>query len=279
MAPGGPVRERGDVGDGMRDLPAHGTPAGSLTEGLLERLQSSARTPAVTAADGARTPAIVFAATAERAAAGLVRRGVHPGDVVAVLAPPSPDRLLAVFTALAAGAVVLPLVEGDPATAAEVLTTTDTRMLLVSEALAPDALALADRSRVRQVVAFGQAPETTPFDELLLPGPEGAEPDRAAGEAGGGLLTYEADARSVRTAVYGQEELLGRFRALDAELALTPEDTVALDAAMAEPEQVALAAVALWSGASVVASPGAPPSELAALGVTVQGSPAPARIG
>ncbi|MDA2812067.1 AMP-binding protein [Nocardiopsis sp. RSe5-2] len=262
----------------MRDLPAHGTPAGSLTEGLLERLQSSARTPAVTAAGGARTPAIVFAATAERAAAGLARRGVHPGDVVAVLVPPSPERLLAVFTALAAGAVVLPLEGADPA-AAEVLTSTDTRMLLVSEALASDALALADRSRVRQVVAFGQAPETTPFDELLLPGPEGADPDRAAGEAGGGLLTYRADARSVRTAVHGQEELLDRFRALDAQLALTPEDTVALDAAMPEPEQVVLAAVALWSGASVVASPGAPPSELAALGVTVQGSPAPARIG
>ncbi|MDA2806339.1 AMP-binding protein [Nocardiopsis suaedae] len=263
----------------MRDLPAHGGPVGSLTGGLLERLQNSARTPAVTAADGARTPAIVFAATAERAAAGLARRGVHPGDVVAVLVPPSPERLLAVFTSMAAGAVVLPLEGADPVAAAEVLTSTDTRMLLAAEALAPDALALADRSRVRQVVAFGQAPETTPFDELLLPGPEGAEPDRAAGEAEGGLLTYGADARSVRTVVHGQEELLARFRALDAELVLTPEDTVALDAAMPEHDQVVLAAVALWRGASVVASPGAQPSELAALGVTVQGSPTPARIG
>ncbi|WP_239647462.1 AMP-binding protein [Nocardiopsis baichengensis] len=263
----------------MSDRTAHGAPSGSLTEGLLERLQSSARTPAIGAADGARTPAIVFAATAERAAAGLVRRGVHPGDVVAVLAPPSPDRLLAVFTALAAGAVVLPLVQDDRSAAAEVLTTTDARLLLAAEELAPEALELADRSRVRQVVAFGQAAETTPFDELLLPGPEGAEPDRGDGAGESGLMTYVADARSVRTALHGQEELLGRFRALDADLALTHQDTVALDASMPEAERVVLAAVALWRGASVVASPGEADTDLAALGVTVQGSPGPARIG
>src|SRR5690625_1089721 len=84
-------------------------PVGSLTGGLLARLRSTAARPTVTGADGAVAEGVAFAATVERAAAGLGQRGMCPDDIIGVLAPVCPERLTAVYTVMAMGGLALPL--------------------------------------------------------------------------------------------------------------------------------------------------------------------------
>ncbi|MBV2365826.1 AMP-binding protein [Streptomonospora nanhaiensis] len=263
--------------------PARARPAGSLTGGLADRLRRGCGRPRVRDASGTDLDALTFAVTVERAAAGLSRRGTCPDDVVGVLAPVGPERLTAVYTVMALGGIALPLdLDSDLETIIDVLTAVDARMILVTAPLAGIARELADRSRVRQVVAFGEAPETTPFGELLMPSPDGSGYDPARGLFDNGILAYSADAGGVRTALHGHRELLRRLGEVTEALGLGPGDTVAVDSGMAEPERAVLAAAALWSGASVVttAARGAEAvgRELAGFGVTVHGSPAPARV-
>ncbi|WP_157515647.1 AMP-binding protein [Nocardiopsis trehalosi] len=263
-------------------------PTGSLTGGLLDRLRRLDERAAVTDSRGRGTDAVAFAATVERAAAGLSRRGMCPDDVVGVLAPVCPERLTAVYTVLAVGGVALPMeLTSDLETLIELLTATDVRIILVTAALADIALELADRSRVRQVVAFGAAPDTTPFGELLLPSPDGSDYDPARGLFDNGILGYTAAPSGPRTRLHPHADLARRFRRYAADLRLAPGDTVAVDHRMSEPERAALAAAALWNGASVVTADagdpcdpcGAPPHDaLAALGVTVRGAPTPVRV-
>ncbi|WP_017592493.1 AMP-binding protein [Nocardiopsis potens] len=262
-----------------------GAPAGSLTGGLLDRLRSSALSPAVSAPGGQRIPGSVFASTVERAAAGLRIRGSRPGDVTAVLCPHSPDRLMALFTVLAADGAALPLHPDAPASAlVHLLTATETRMVIADASLAGAALRLADRSRVRQVLAFGRVPGTTPFDELLLPGPAappdplssgapGPPPDARAGRADGALLEHRSAGGRPRTVLHTRADLLRRRAELQRELGLDPADTVAVDALTPERDRIALTAAALWSGASVTTVP--TPAE--APEATVHSSPVPSR--
>ncbi|GAA3748834.1 acyl-CoA synthetase (AMP-forming)/AMP-acid ligase II [Spinactinospora alkalitolerans] len=264
---------------------ARASPAGSLTGGLLERLRRRDRRSFVADSLGGRIGAVEFAGTVERAASGLGRRGIRPDDTVGILAPVGTARLTAVYAAMAAGGVALPLeLASDLETLIDVLVETDTRLIVVTAALADVALELAERSRVRQVVAFGGAPETTPFDELLLPSPGGAAPVPPRGRSGSGVLSYApCSGRGVRTALHSHADLLGRFHRLGDELGVTGSDVVAVENGMAESDRAALAAVALWNGASVVAV--ALDDEeggrrvLAGFGATVRGRPVPRRIG
>ncbi|GAA1072141.1 AMP-binding protein [Nocardiopsis composta] len=263
-----------------------GAPAGSLTGGLLDRLRSSALSPAVSAPGGQRIPGAVFASTVERAAAGLRIRGSRPGDVTAVLCPHSPDRLMALFTVLAADGAALPLCADTPSPAlVHLLTATETRMVIADASLAGTALQLADRSRVRQVLAFGRVPGTTPFDELLLPGPAAAPDALAAdiagppsgargGRAEGALLDHRLTGGRLRTVLHTRADLLRRRAELQRDLDLGAADTVALDPLTPERDRIALTAAALWSGASVSTIAGSenPPE------ATVRSSPAPSRI-
>ncbi|MFC3999484.1 AMP-binding protein [Nocardiopsis sediminis] len=234
-----------------------GVPVGSLTGGLLDRLRRRGGHATVTGHRGRGTDAVTFAGTIERAAAGLSRRGMCPDDVVGVLAPVSPERLTAVYTVLAVGGVALPLeLTSDLETLISLLTTVDVRMILVAAPLAGIALELADRSRVRQVIAFGQAPETTPFGELLLPSPDGSGYDPARGLFDNGVMTYEVGPGGLLTTLHAHADLLARFRRMADELEPSADDTVAVDAGMPEPDRAALAAAALWHGASVVTAPG-----------------------
>src|SRR5690606_7714827 len=153
-------------------LPRGTAPYGSLTGGLLDRLRRFGDFGSVADHQGERMSGAEFATVVQYAAAGLSRRGLHPNDVVAVLAPVSTARLVSVYTAMAVGCVALPLeLSSDVDTLIRVLVDTDARMILTTGALAPLAVELADRSRVRQVVSFGEAPATTPFTELLRPAP------------------------------------------------------------------------------------------------------------
>ncbi|RNL80641.1 AMP-binding protein [Halostreptopolyspora alba] len=262
-------------------------PVGSITGGLLDRMRRHNGTATVSEPVGSGTDAPTFVSTIERAASGLASRGVCPGDVVAVLAPVSPARLTAVYTVMAVGGVVLPLERNatvDTETQIDALTKTDTRLLLVTSPLATVALQLAERSRVRQVIAFGQAPETTPFEELLASGAERAPHRSHQGSFDNGVLGYQTagDGAGVVTTLHSHTDLLHRFRRFDAELDLGPGDVVAVDPGMSEPARAALAALALWRDVSVVTI--APETEpeirrlLEASGATVRGSPSPARV-
>ena len=57
-------------------------------------------------------------------------------------------------------------------------------MLITSAPLAELAAEGADRSRVRQVIAFGEAAGTTPFSSLLESGRHGQPDEQAAAEPG-----------------------------------------------------------------------------------------------
>ncbi|MBB4933481.1 acyl-CoA synthetase (AMP-forming)/AMP-acid ligase II [Lipingzhangella halophila] len=258
---------------------------GPLTTGLLNKLRRRGSIATVSEAGGPRTDARVFARTVERAAMGLASRGVWPGDVVAILAPVSPARLTAVYTVLAVGGVALPLEKNgtiDTDTQIEVLTETDTRLLLVTSPLATAALEMAERSRVRQVIAFGSAPETTPFEELLESSADSAPRCPAHDAFDSGIVGYQATGGGVVTTLYGQADLLDRFRQFDAELDLRHGDVVAVESGMPEPSRTALAALALWHGVSVVtiATESEPEIRrvLATAGATVRGAPVPTRV-
>ncbi|GLU46486.1 AMP-binding protein [Nocardiopsis ansamitocini] len=260
------------------------TPIGSLTGGLLERLRHDGFRNRVSDHEGTSTSATDFAETVQQAATGLSRRGLRPDDVLAVLAPVSTDRLTGIYTAMAVGGIALPLeLTSDIDTLAEVLVETDARMIMVSPELASLALVLSERSRVRQVVAFGSAEETTPFDELLRPTRSRSAYDPTHGLFNSGLLGYAAlPGGRLRTVTHSYRDLMGHFRRLCTELNPTPTDVVAIENGMTEFDRCVLAAVALWRGASVVAlAPGenaATGAELAHAEATIRGYPFPCRI-
>lgn len=109
-----------------------------------------------------------LASTVQRAAAGLAWRGLRPRDVVGVYVPDAASYVLACHAVRAAGGVPSPVSPRLPvADIAGQLADCGARMLLTAQPLAAAGLAAADRSWVRQVVAFGDAPAATPFKSLL----------------------------------------------------------------------------------------------------------------
>jgi len=109
-----------------------------------------------------------LAATIQRAAAGLAWRGLRPHDVVGVYVPDAASYVLACHTISTAGGIPCPVsAELSVAETAGQLADCGARMLLTAQPLAAAGLAAADRSWVRQVIAFGDAPAATPFASLL----------------------------------------------------------------------------------------------------------------
>jgi acyl-CoA synthetase (AMP-forming)/AMP-acid ligase II len=109
-----------------------------------------------------------LASIIKRAAAGLAWRGLRPRDVVGVYVPDATSYVLACHAIGAAGGVPCPVDPELPVgEAAGQLADSGARMLITAAPLAAAALAAADRSWVRQVIAFGEAPATTPFSSLL----------------------------------------------------------------------------------------------------------------
>jgi non-ribosomal peptide synthetase component F len=137
------------------------------------------RLVAVAAAYGCR-PALVgpgpdqaysfadLATTIQRAAAGLAWRGLRPGDVVGVYVPDAACYVLACHAISAAGGIPCPVsAQLSIAETAGQLADCGARMLLTAPPLAAAGLAAADRSWVRQVISFTDAPAATPFGSLL----------------------------------------------------------------------------------------------------------------
>ncbi len=109
-----------------------------------------------------------FAWTVRAAAHGLGRRGLAEGDTAGVFVPDAASAAIAVNAIRAAGAAACLIgPDAGPADIASRLNACGARLLITSAPLAELAAEGADRSRVRQVIAFGEAAGTTPFSSLL----------------------------------------------------------------------------------------------------------------
>jgi len=109
-----------------------------------------------------------LAATVRAAAAGLARRGMRLGDVAGVHVASATRFVLASQAIRAAGGAPSPICPSAcPRAAATQLTECDARILITDSCLARRSVDIAERSRVRQVICFGDASETVPFGALL----------------------------------------------------------------------------------------------------------------
>jgi hypothetical protein len=166
-----------------------------MTEQILEQAgRAGHRAALIDATDGTVTAWPRFGRTVRDAARALARRGLAPGDTAGVMVKDAASFAIAVNAVRAAGAAALSVSpDASPVCAAARLNAGGARLLITSAALAGLATEAADRSRVRQVIAFGDAPGTTPFSSLLTPEHRphpGEEPDQAGRPRPG------ADARS-----------------------------------------------------------------------------------
>jgi AMP-binding enzyme len=150
-------------------VPGAGTSHRAMTDRILETAGlAGSRAALVDATDGSVTAWPRFARTVRTAACGLARRGLAEGDTAGVLVQDAASAAIAVNAIRAAGAAVCLIDAGaGPADIAARLSACGARLLITSAPLAELAAEVADRSRVRQVVAFGEAPGTTPFSSLL----------------------------------------------------------------------------------------------------------------
>ena len=158
-------------------------PVGELT--VTQRLlDTAAARSAHVALLGGSAPASCsypeLAVLLQRAAAGLAWRGVRPRDVVGVYVADAASYILACHAIRGAGGVPSPVAGqlGIPDIAGQ-LADCGARMLITSPPFAAAALAAADRSWVRQVISFGEAPGATPFSSLLGVGTMRPAPVRA----------------------------------------------------------------------------------------------------
>ncbi|GII92732.1 hypothetical protein Ssi02_29630 [Sinosporangium siamense] len=201
-----------------------------------------------------------------RAASALVARGARPGQAVGVHVGTVTFQTLAVQTVVAAGGVAVLLPAGaEEDESARLLTELDARVLITGPELLDGAMRLVEASRVRQVVAFGPAPDTVDFHHLIDMDPRPLpEIDPKTQPA---LVT-------ARGRVSTHRDVLTRMAEIDAEVALTESDVVLvtwpLDGGCDLP---ALVGLAVAKGCLVVAAPGLSQAEAAGtahdFGVTV----------
>lgn len=150
------------------------TSAGDVT--VTQRLVSAAAEYGARPALVSRIPPQAYsyaelAFLVQHGAAGLAWRGVRPRDVVGVYVPDATRYLLSCHAIRAAGAIPSPISCGlSVAEIAGQLADCGARMLMTAPPHAMASIAAADRSWVRQVICFGEAPGATPFDQLLSVG-------------------------------------------------------------------------------------------------------------
>jgi hypothetical protein len=217
----------------------------------------------VDAADATVTTWPQFAQTVRAAARGLSRRGLRDTDTVGVFVQDAASHAAAVHAVRAAGAVAAPV--RPAATAADVaahLKACRARLLITSAGLAELAVQAAERSWVRQVFAFGEAPGTTPFGSLL-----GAAKHGHHYPAGGGAPSGPNGGTRPATCAVTQHILdraglrpagaagLGRDRN-GLKSWLTCRDVVVAGPPCGDPDAyTALLDLALAAGATIVAAP------------------------
>lgn len=214
----------------------------ALTERILKQADESGfRAALIDATDGTVTAWPRFAWTVRAAAPGLSRRGLAEGDAAGVFVQDAASFAIAVNAIRAAGAIAVPVSPGaGPADIAARLNTCGARLLITSAPLAEAAAEAADRSRVRQVIAFGEADGTTSFGSLL-------EPARhAAGE--------RAPAEPLDESLAEQGLTAERGKALSSEL--TYRDVVVAGPPCGDGQAyTSLLDLTLLTGATLVAAP------------------------
>jgi hypothetical protein len=186
------------------------------------------------------------------AASGLSRRGLEAGDTAGVFVDDAVSHTLAVHAVRAAGATAVAVRPARSASdIAGQLKQGRVRLLITSASLADLAVEAAERSWVRQVFAFGEAEDTTPFDSLLQSPRHG---QHQAGESFNDAATSEQ--------VFDVTELeLGTDRVAPQLIRrpvprLTCRDVVVAAPPCGDPEAyTSLLDVALAAGATVVAAP------------------------
>ena len=163
-----------------------GPPDRVLTERILQIADEAGfRAALIDATNGSVTAWPRFARTVRAAARGLARRGLTEGDTVGVFVQDAASAAIAVNAIRAAGArACLIRSDASPATLAAWLNACGARVLITSAPLAELAAEGADRSRVRQIIAFGEAEGTTPFSSLLGSGRHSQPDEPAAAEPG-----------------------------------------------------------------------------------------------
>ncbi len=148
----------------------------------------------IDAAGGSATTWPQFAHTVRAAARGLSRRGVQDDDTVGIFVADAASHAIAVHAVRAAGAAAWPIRPAARSVdVAAQLSACRARLLITSASLAELAIEAAERSWVRQVFAFGEAAETTPFSALLDAAEhtgrnEDGSADRGAGTPGPGAV-------------------------------------------------------------------------------------------
>jgi non-ribosomal peptide synthetase component F len=227
----------------------------TVTERLLTVAASRGEHRAlVEGADGRSHSYADLAVTVQSAAAGLAWHGLQPRDVVGVYVPDAACYVLAVHAIRAAGGVPTPVagVLTVPEMAGQ-LADCGARMLLTAPPLAAAALAAADRSWVRQVISFGEAPGATQFGSLLGMGtlrPATGRPHDPA------LLPYSRQPDGMLGPVpLSHHDLSGMLRKLETEAGIGEKDVVlAAPPAGDGPSYTALIDHALLHGATVVSA-------------------------
>jgi acyl-CoA synthetase (AMP-forming)/AMP-acid ligase II len=227
----------------------------SVTQQLVETAATRGQGDALVGSNAERRHTYPsLASTVMRAAAGLAWRGLRPRDVVGVYVPDVACYVLACHAIRAAGGIPCPVSPDLPvAEAAGQLADCGARMLLTAQPLAAAGLAAADRSWVRQVISFCDAPATTPFSSLLGMGtlqPPAARPHDLA------LLPYTRSADgSLYPAALTHLDLADQLDDL-----VSTADMTAADVVLASPpvgdgrSYTAVVDHALLQGATVVAA-------------------------
>ena len=234
-----------------------GMPDRAMTDRILETAdQAGPRAALVDAAGGSVTAWPRFARTIRAAACGLARRGLAEGDTAGVLVQDAASAAVAVNAIRAAGGAVCLIEAGaGPADIAARLNACGARLLITSAPLAELAAEGADRSRVRQVIAFGEAPGTTPFSSLLSFTDECAADGSGRPKEGNGLadqhvLAPEGDEGPVSAPRAGDETGPGGARQL------THRDVVVAAPPCGDGRAyISLLDLALLTGATLVAAP------------------------
>jgi hypothetical protein len=238
-----------------------GTPDRAMTERILRAADEAGyRAALIDATDGSVTAWPRFARTVREAAAGLARRGLAETDTAGVFVEDAASAAIAVNAIRAAGAAAC-LIRSDAGVAdvAARLNACGARLLITSAPLAEVAAEAADRSRVRQVIAFGEAAGASPFSSLLRSGRHGQPEEHGA--AWPGLAPAVGTAPAVVTAPgvvneSGRSEGNGRADDHDPGRGLTYRDVVVAAPPCGDGQAyISLLDLTLLTGATLVAAP------------------------
>lgn len=207
--------------------PAVRVPDLALPDYLLRAADDRPDAPAVIDAASGRT--VTYAELrrdVRRAAVGLRQRGMRPGDVLAIVAPNSPEWLVACLGAMAAGGVVSginPLYTADEI--APQLRDHGARHLLTIPPLLPLVRAAAGDAEI-DVMVLGEAPDdagAAPFAGVLA---EGDLPDGLVDPANAlALLPYSSGTTGLAKGVMlTHRAVVTNVEQMQTVMALTPAD-------------------------------------------------------